>query len=70
MPLYLLRQYLFSPSRKFGMKEDVPVNYAGGGGSRYGRKSGGKEKVGTGRNNSRLMIPGVVRRDGVKVSVV
>ena len=52
------------------MKEDVPVNNAGGGGSRYGRESGGKEKVGTGRNDSRLMIPGVVRRDGVKVFVV
>ena len=70
MPLYLLRQYLFPPSRKFGMKEDVPVNNAGGGGSRYGRKSGGKEKVGAGRNDSRLMVPGVVRRDRVKVSVV
>ena len=52
------------------MKEDVPVNNAGGGGSRYGRESGGEEKVGTGRTNSRLMIPGVVRRDGVKVFVL
>ena len=46
------------------------MNNAGGGGGGYGGESGGKEKVWTGRNNSRLMIPGVVRRDGVKVSVV
>ena len=52
------------------MKEDVPVNYAGGGGGRYGGESGGKEKVWTGRNNSRLMIPGVVRRDGMKAFAV
>ncbi len=46
------------------------MNYAGGGGGRYGGESGGKEKVGAGRNDSRLMIPGVVRRDRVKVFVV
>ena len=52
------------------MKVDVPVNNAGGRGGRYGRKGGGKEEVGAGRNNSRLMIPGVVRHDGVKVLAV
>ena len=52
------------------MEEDIPVNHARGGGSRCRREGGGKEEVGAGRNNSRLMIPGVVRRDGVKVSVV
>ena len=46
------------------------MNYAGGGGGRYGGESGGKEKVGTGRDNSRLMIPRVMRRDGVKILVV
>ena len=52
------------------MKVDVSVHNAGGRGSRYGRKGGGKEEVGTGRNNSSLMIPGVVRCDGVEVFVV
>ena len=70
MPLYLLRQYLLPPSRKFGMKEDIPVNYAGCGGSRYGRESGGEEEVGAGRNHSCLVIPGVVRRNGMKVFAV
>ena len=70
VPLYLFRQYLFPPSRKFGMKESVPVNNAGGGGSRCGREGGGEEEVGAGRNHSCLMIPGIVRRNGVKAFAV
>ena len=68
--LYLLGKNLFAPGREISVKEGVSMDNAGGGGGRYGRESGGEEKVGTRRNNSRLMIPGVVRRDGVKVSVV
>ena len=62
---HLLGKDLFAPGREISVKKGVSMDNAGGGGGRYGRESGGKEKVGTGRNNSRLMIPGVVRHDGV-----
>ena len=68
--LNLFGKDLFAPGREISMEKGVFVNDAGSGGGRYGRESGGEEKVGTGRNNSRLMIPGVMRRDGVKVLVV
>ena len=70
MPLNLLRQYLLPPSGKFSMEANISVNHAGGGGSRCRREGGGEEEVGAGRNHPCLMIPGVVRRNGVKVFAV
>ena len=70
MSLYLLRQYLLPPSGKLGMKVNISVNHTRGGRSRSGREDGGEEEVGAGRNHPCLMIPGVVRRNGMKVFAV